>query len=122
MGQEGPNNTVLMNSPFGGLPTEQAGLTNGNKKMTEKENIKDSFSFPDEKGRVVYFIGIGGIGMSAVARYFQSRGAEVSGYDKTETALTRNLQENGIAVHFEENTTLIPKNADLVVYTPAIPK
>ena len=101
--QEGPNNTVLMNSPFGGL-------TNWNKKMPGKENIKDSFSFPDEKGRVVYFIGIGGIGMSAVARYFQSRGAEVSGYDKTETALTRNMQENGIAVHFEENTTMMDIN------------
>src|SRR5205809_1035013 len=73
-------------------------------------------------GRGGDFNGIGGIGISAVARYFQSRGAEVSGYDKTETALTRNLQENGIAVHFEENTTMIPKNADLVVYTPAIPK
>lgn len=70
----------------------------------------------------VYFIGIGGIGMSAIARYFHSKGANVSGYDKTETSLTKELETSGIPVHYEENLDLIPKKVDLVVYTPAIPK
>lgn len=70
----------------------------------------------------VYFIGIGGIGMSAIARFFQHQGVKVSGYDKTSTVLTRELEKSGIEVHYEENTDLIPPNPDLVVYTPAIPK
>jgi UDP-N-acetylmuramate--alanine ligase len=69
----------------------------------------------------IYFIGIGGIGMSALARYFKSRGAEVSGYDKTSTALTRELEEQGIAIHYEERVDIVPKDVDAVVYTPAIP-
>jgi len=73
-------------------------------------------------GGIVYFIGIGGIGMSAIARFFKSRGATVSGYDKTVTALTTELEASGIAVHYEENVELIPKDADLVVYTPAVPQ
>jgi UDP-N-acetylmuramate--alanine ligase len=71
--------------------------------------------------RKIYFIGIGGIGMSALARYFKSRGAIVSGYDKTITSLTRELEGEGISVHFEEDINIIPKDADVVVYTPAIP-
>ena len=70
----------------------------------------------------VYFIGIGGIGMSAIARYFNLRGVKVSGYDKTETPLTLALKQEGIEIHFEENVSTIPKNVDVVVYTPAIPK
>jgi UDP-N-acetylmuramate--alanine ligase len=70
----------------------------------------------------VYFIGIGGIGMSALARYFKWRGAEVSGYDKTQTQLTDELEKEGIPVVFEDNVDLIPKDVDLVIYTPAIPK
>ncbi|MBO9593394.1 MAG: UDP-N-acetylmuramate--L-alanine ligase [Niabella sp.] len=69
----------------------------------------------------VYFIGIGGIGMSALARYFHSRGIAVSGYDKTETALTKALVAEGMPVHYEDNPALAPKDADWVVYTPAIP-
>jgi UDP-N-acetylmuramate--alanine ligase len=69
----------------------------------------------------VYFIGIGGIGMSALARYFAFHGKEVSGYDKTPTTLTRQLEREGIAVHYEEDLNSIPTDADLVVYTPAIP-
>ena len=69
----------------------------------------------------VYFIGIGGIGMSALARYFKFHGKEVSGYDKTATSLTHQLEQEGIAVHYEENLDLIPKDVDLVVYTPAVP-
>lgn len=58
--------------------------------------------------------------MSALARYFSFRKAEVSGYDKTSTVLTRTLEEAGIAVHYEENVELIPKDVQLVIYTPAI--
>jgi UDP-N-acetylmuramate--alanine ligase len=70
----------------------------------------------------VYFIGIGGIGMSALARYFKFHGKEVSGYDKTETPLTKQLVSEGIPVHYEDNLTLAPKDAQLVVFTPAVPK
>ena len=70
----------------------------------------------------VYFLGIGGIGMSALARYFKSLGAEVSGYDKTSTALTDQLVSEGINVTFEDNVDYLPKELDMVIYTPAIPK
>lgn len=69
----------------------------------------------------IYFIGIGGIGMSALARYFHFHGRKVSGYDRTATVLTRQLEEEGIAVHYEEDLDAIPKDADLVIYTPAVP-
>ena len=74
------------------------------------------------KYKTVYFLGIGGIGMSAIARYFHRSGIMVSGYDRTETRLTRSLVAEGIGVHFDENPALIPDHPDLVVYTPAIPK
>lgn len=72
----------------------------------------------------VYFIGIGGIGMSAVARYFHQRGLEVTGYDKTSTELTRTLEREGIAVHYSARPDEMPPPAAdlLIVYTPAIPK
>lgn len=69
----------------------------------------------------IYFIGIGGIGMSALARYFKAKGADVSGYDKTSTPLTRELEASGIVIHYEERVDLAPKDADAIVYTPAIP-
>lgn len=69
----------------------------------------------------VYFIGIGGIGMSALARFFNEQQVQVSGYDKTPTPLTDQLIKEGINIHFEENLSLINKEVDLVVYTPAIP-
>lgn len=69
----------------------------------------------------IYFLGIGGIGMSALARYFHAKGVYVSGYDKTATTLTRQLEAEGIAVHYEDNVELLDKQAQLVVYTPAIP-
>lgn len=71
--------------------------------------------------RNIYFIGIGGIGMSALARYFVSKGVHVSGYDRTETPLTAALEKEGIAIHYTENLDLAPKDVDVVVYTPAIP-
>ncbi len=75
------------------------------------------------KYRNIYFIGIGGIGMSAIARYFKFKGLNVSGYDKTESELTDKLQSEGIDVHYEDNIGFIPKDMEntLVVYTPAIP-
>jgi UDP-N-acetylmuramate--alanine ligase len=69
----------------------------------------------------IYFIGIGGIGMSAIARFFNTGGLKVSGYDKTETPLTKELTASGIAIHYEEDVDLIPKKVDLVIYTPAVP-
>lgn len=73
----------------------------------------------------VYFIGIGGIGMSALARYFQYIGKNVAGYDKTETQLTDELQALGLTIHFEDNINQIPKDFysenTLVVVTPAVP-
>ena len=68
-----------------------------------------------------YFLGIGGIGMSALARYFKQRGDEVCGYDRTPSDLTRALEKEGIAVHYDDDPSLIPIAIDLVVYTPAIP-
>lgn len=72
----------------------------------------------------IYFIGIGGIGMSAIARYYNFKGLKVSGYDKTPSELTHALESEGIEVHYEDNTDYIPKDIEntLVVYTPAIPK
>lgn len=70
----------------------------------------------------LYFLGIGGIGMSALARYFVSKGCVVSGYDKTPTPLTKQLEELGIAIHYVEDVKQLPSAIDAVVYTPAIPK
>ena len=74
----------------------------------------------------VYFIGIGGIGMSAIARYFLRRGLVVAGYDRAPSELTRRLEEEGALIHYEEDLDAIPdvckqKDSCLVVYTPAIP-
>ncbi len=73
----------------------------------------------------VYFLGIGGIGMSALARYFTSQGIAVSGYDRTPTALTGQLEDEGISVHYHDNPALLPEDLDvadsLIVYTPAVP-
>ena len=69
----------------------------------------------------IYFIGIGGIGMSALARYFNTQGVIVSGYDKTPTALTDSLIKEGISIHFEDDLNQMDKAATVIVYTPAIP-
>ena len=71
----------------------------------------------------VYFIGIGGIGMSALARYYKFKGFDVAGYDRTPSDLTAELEKEGISVHYEDRPDLIPSDKDntLVVYTPAIP-
>lgn len=76
--------------------------------------------------KAVYFIGAGGIGMSAIARYFISKGMVVGGYDKTASTLTRQLEKEGMLIHYEENIDEIPHTCKkpqscLVVYTPAIP-
>lgn len=69
----------------------------------------------------IYFLGIGGIGMSALARYFHKKGCSVSGYDKTPSPLTERLEKEGMTIHYEDNPNLIPDNIDFVVLTPAIP-
>ncbi|HEY9550674.1 MAG TPA: Mur ligase family protein, partial [Prevotella sp.] len=76
--------------------------------------------------KAVYFIGAGGIGMSAIARYFIQKGVVVAGYDKTPSELTRQLEKEGMLIHYEENVEEIPhacQNSQtcLVIYTPAIP-
>lgn len=72
----------------------------------------------------IYFIGIGGIGMSAIARYYNAKGYRVSGYDKTPSPLTHALEAEGISVHYEDNISYVPEDTEktLVVFTPAIPK
>lgn len=89
--------------------------------MSELENSK-IWNVNKSTFKTVYFIGIGGIGMSAIAQYFNSIGSDVLGYDKTSTHLTKKLEQIGITVHYIEDVNLIPKHADLVIYTPAIPK
>jgi len=77
--------------------------------------------------QAVYFIGIGGIGMSALARYYKHAGALVAGYDRTSSSLTAELEAEGIAIHYEDNMSLVPTNFTvsnenvLVIYTPAVP-
>ena len=70
----------------------------------------------------VYFVGIGGIGMSAIARYFLAQGKQVSGYDKTRTVLTEKLEAEGMNIHYKDEVSWIPADIDLVIFTPAIPK
>ena len=70
----------------------------------------------------IYFLGIGGIGMSALARYFNKRGIFIYGYDKTETVLTKQLILEGMQINYTDDMTLISADIDLVVMTPAIPK
>ena len=70
----------------------------------------------------IYFLGIGGIGMSALARYFNLHGKIVSGYDKTRTTLTDELEKEGIQITFEDTLETLDKEAELIIFTPAIPK
>ncbi|MDO9260713.1 MAG: Mur ligase domain-containing protein, partial [Flavobacteriaceae bacterium] len=75
----------------------------------------------------VYFIGIGGIGMSGLAKFFKVNGKNVAGYDRVSSAIIKSLQEIGIEIHFEDSIELIPtaflnQKDTLIVYTPAIPK
>ncbi len=74
----------------------------------------------------VYFLGIGGIGMSALARWFMHEGKRVAGYDRVETTLTRQLEAEGAAIHYTDDVALVPApfreaGSTLVVWTPAIP-
>lgn len=69
----------------------------------------------------IYFLGIGGIGMSALARYFMACGIQVFGYDKTQTDLTKQLVEQGAKIHYKDDINNIAEDIDLVIYTPAIP-
>jgi len=75
----------------------------------------------------VYFIGVGGIGMSAIASYFKSNGKQVAGYDKVPTPITKSLQKMGVSIHFEDSIACVEDNFKnkqntIVIYTPAVPK
>ena len=70
----------------------------------------------------IYLIGIGGIGMSAIARYFKQQGKEVSGYDRVSTPLSRQMETEGMNIHYKDDPAYIPCDAGLVIYTPAIPE
>src|SRR5674476_317216 len=85
-------------------------------------SLRSTLQVAEGEVAAVYFLGIGGIGMSALARYFKSLGVIVSGYDKTATALTKQLSAEGINIHYEDNIELIDKTAQVVIYTPAVPK
>lgn len=79
-----------------------------------------------KKRESVYFLGIGGIGMSALARYFKAKGFDVAGYDRTSTSLTKELETEGISIHYQDDVALIPElykdpQNTMVVYTPAVP-
>jgi UDP-N-acetylmuramate--alanine ligase len=79
-----------------------------------------------ENTHSVYFLGIGGIGMSALARYFAQKGMHVGGYDRTSTELSKELEEEGMEIHYEDNPDLIPEKyrdplTSLIIYTAAIP-
>ena len=88
---------------------------NGQKNISiNKENFTKAL-------KQIYFIGVGGIGMSALARYFNSKGVVVSGYDRTSTPLTKELEAEGIDIHYTEDIGKAPKEAQLIVYTPAVP-
>lgn len=71
--------------------------------------------------QTIYFIGIGGIGMSALARYFLHKGVDVHGYDRTATALTHQMEAEGMKIHYTDDPAYIPEEVDLAVYTPAVP-
>ena len=73
------------------------------------------------EGHTIYMLGIGGIGMSALARYYHSLGYHIAGYDRTPSPLTRQLEHEGMAIHYEDQPELLPALIDFVVYTPAIP-
>ena len=73
------------------------------------------------EGHTIYMLGIGGIGMSALARYYHSQGYTIAGYDRTPSPLTRQLEDEGMAIHYEDNTTLLPALIEIVIYTPAVP-
>ena len=73
------------------------------------------------EGHTIYMLGIGGIGMSALARYYRSLGYAIAGYDHTPSPLTRQLEHEGMAIHYEDNPNLLPALIDFVIYTPAVP-
>ncbi len=75
----------------------------------------------NHRNKILYFIGIGGIGMSALARWYKHQGAIIYGYDLVNSPLTDELINEGMIIHFDENINKLPENIDLVIYTPAIP-
>jgi UDP-N-acetylmuramate--alanine ligase len=74
-----------------------------------------------EQFKKVYFLGIGGIGMSSIAQYLHKQGIEIFGYDASKTPLCEKLENEGIHIHYQPDPTLIPDDIDVFIYTPAIP-
>ena len=74
------------------------------------------------EGHTIYMLGIGGIGMSALARYYHSQGYTIAGYDRTPSPLTKQLEDEGMAIHYEDNPNLLPALIEIVIFTPAVPK
>ncbi|HVK96299.1 MAG TPA: Mur ligase family protein, partial [Flavisolibacter sp.] len=89
--------------------------------MKLTNTLEDLLTRPKGLG-AVYFLGIGGIGMSAIVRYFLTNNIKVSGYDKTRTELCEQLEKEGAIIHYTEDIKQIPADVALVVYTPAVPK
>ena len=73
------------------------------------------------EGHTIYMLGIGGIGMSALARYYKSMGYAIAGYDRTKSRLTFQLEKEGMAIHYEDRPELLPESIGMVIYTPAVP-
>lgn len=73
------------------------------------------------EGHTIYLLGIGGIGMSALARYYHSQGYTIAGYDRTPSPLTKQLENEGMAIHYEDNPNLLPALIEIAIYTPAVP-
>lgn len=73
------------------------------------------------EGRTIYFLGIGGIGMSALARYYHSQGYQIAGYDRTPSPLTKQLENEGMAIHYEDKPEKLPALIEIAIYTPAVP-
>src|SRR6478735_10404361 len=102
--------------------------TNNEQRTTNNDIRTTSNQQPATNYKYIYFLGVGGIGMSAIARYFKANGKPVWGYDKTETALTKSLVAEGIQIHYEDSIAQIPqevkanKAETLVVLTPAVPQ
>src|SRR6478736_888598 len=102
--------------------------TNNEQRTTKNDIRSTNHQQPSTNYKYIYFLGVGGIGMSAIARYFKANGKPVWGYDKTETALTKNLVAEGIQIHYEDSIDQIPqeikanKAETLVILTPAVPQ
>ncbi|MCX8019446.1 MAG: UDP-N-acetylmuramate--L-alanine ligase [Chitinophagaceae bacterium] len=101
------------------LSVSQAEMQGGH--FTGHEDLLTKIRDKNHLLKSIYFLGIGGIGMSALAKYFHEKGVKVSGYDREKTELTREMELSGISIHYTEDISALPEQIDMVVFTPAIP-